>query len=182
MGLETTHDCFAGSYGSFHLLRSTLADAANLPPLDLMQGYLTKETCEDVEQFGRLVDEARRRGYPVHSVPIGWDELPHDILHVLLRASDSEGGIPHAVCLPLSERLMQLAQLNAERSADQEDDVTNNRGENAGGESDDANTTEEQFPSVSSAAWQRAMTTFVIARFAAGLRAAHLAGEDVRFF
>lgn len=80
---------------------------------------------------------------------------------------------------------MQLARRNAQRSADEEGEATDDSGEKIGGEENEANNVEEQFPAfpdVSSAAWQRAMTTFPVARFAAGLRAAHQAGEDVRFF
>ena len=38
MGLDTTHDCWHGSYSAFAIWRKKLAEAANIP-LDLMEGH-----------------------------------------------------------------------------------------------------------------------------------------------
>lgn len=187
MGLQTSHDCFSGSYSSFHALRTALADAARLPPLDIMEGYLTEQLCNDHQRLTRLVVEARNRGFPFHRLPYSWDDLPRDVLHVLLRASDSDGTIPHAACLPLSRRLMQLAQRVAELPVEEEPDeaASDEGGDEPGYESGYQPGGEAQvpsFPSYSSGSWERAMTTFAVARFAAGLKAAHDAGEDVQFW
>jgi|JI10StandDraft_1071094.scaffolds.fasta_scaffold201429_2 hypothetical protein len=179
MGLNTSHNCFSGSYHTFHALRAALADAAGLPPLDLMQGFLTEELLDNREKRLRLMREARNRGFPPFQLPFRWDDLPHDVLHVLLRASDCDGSIPHAACLPLSERLMELAPRVAELPVEEEpDDVSNEDDDDVPGLARRL----PAFPASGSGAWERAMITFSVARFAAGLKDAHDAGEDVQFW
>lgn len=39
MGLDTSHDCWHGSYTSFHKWREWVAEKAGLPPLDTMEGF-----------------------------------------------------------------------------------------------------------------------------------------------
>lgn len=84
MGLDTTHDCWHSSYGAFAEFRTELADAAMLPyPLTAMQG------------FGGHVQ---------------WKDIPYDPIHILLNHSDCDGAIAAKDCLPLAERLEELAQ------------------------------------------------------------------------
>lgn len=82
MGLDTSHNCWHGSYSGFMAFRRELAKAAGMPPLDSMKG------------FGG-------------NMP--WDELKPDAVHVLLNHSDCEGEIAVVDCLPLAERLEHLA-------------------------------------------------------------------------
>jgi hypothetical protein len=84
MGLDTSHDCWHGSYHAFGVFRRALAKAAGLPDLDSMEG------------FGSLS-------------PIRWDSLPPDPIHVLLNHSDCEDDIAVEHLVPLAERLDSLA-------------------------------------------------------------------------
>ena len=86
MGLDTTHNCWHGSYTSFHRFREELANAIGMPDLKKMEG------------FGGA---------------IAWESLPPDTLHVLLNHSDSDGVIEAKDCLPLAERLEEIVRLHA---------------------------------------------------------------------
>lgn len=81
MGLDTTHDCWSGSYSAFGDWRRELARAAGLPPLETMEGF-----------GGETL----------------WADLTPDILHVLIHHSDCEGEIDHKHCAPLAGRLESL--------------------------------------------------------------------------
>jgi hypothetical protein len=91
MGLDTTHDCWHGSYGSFHRFRTALAQAAGLPPLDTMAGFT-------------------RSGLPGRS----WAEFEHDALVVLLNHEDCDGEIACSDCARLADRLDELLPLLSE--------------------------------------------------------------------
>ena len=86
MGLDTSHDCWHGSYGGFNDYREALADAA---------GY-------DLEKLWGL-------DWPDGSEAGKWPVLPHDPLVVLLQHSDCDGVIPWDVCGELAERLAGLS-------------------------------------------------------------------------
>jgi hypothetical protein len=43
-------------------------------------------------------------------LPIRWDELRHDVLHVLLNHSDCDGDIPAQYCAPLADRLTDILE------------------------------------------------------------------------
>lgn len=81
MGLDTTHDCWHGSYSSFNWWRKTIAKVAGLPNLDDMDGF---------------------------GGSIKWESLEPDVLHELLNHSDCDGEIRHEVCGPLADRLEEL--------------------------------------------------------------------------
>jgi len=87
MGLDTTHNCWAGGYGHFHDFRVKVAKAAGID-LDKMVGFKSRN-----EEGG---------------VNIEWESLKPDIIHVLLDHPDCEGDIPHAQCKELGDRLMEL--------------------------------------------------------------------------
>ena len=97
MGLSTSHGCYQGGYGGFKHLRLKLAKAA---------GYDTEMNTI----FGEI-PKLDWDAYP-ESAGLGeWDELPDDILIVLLVHSDCEGKLPHSLCKPLAERLKELSPL-----------------------------------------------------------------------
>jgi hypothetical protein len=81
MGLDTSHDCWHGSYHGFNRWRIAVASAADIV-LDYMMGHA-----------------GERPG-------LKWDES--DPLSTLLHHSDSEGDIPVEKLLPLAERLRGL--------------------------------------------------------------------------
>lgn len=78
MGLDTTHDCWHGPYGSFMRWRRELAEVA---------GY------GDLDSFWK------RRGEP-------WPA--EDPLILLLDHSDCDGYIHHALCEPIADRLDEM--------------------------------------------------------------------------
>jgi hypothetical protein len=92
MGLDTSHDCWSGSYSAFGRWRCEIAKAAGRPTAE---GHLGE----------RHVIEG---DYPSRCYYGWWDENPEDILDVLLVHSDCEGYIfPHHLT-PLADRLEGL--------------------------------------------------------------------------
>jgi hypothetical protein len=84
MGLDTTHNCWHGSYGSFGRWRKAVADAAGYGNLDAYEGFGGKKQ---------------------------WPDVDDDILAVLLSHSDCDGEILAKDCLPLAIRLERLIVL-----------------------------------------------------------------------
>lgn len=84
MGLDTSHDCWHGSYSTFGAWRKELARAAGLPPLNLMKGF-----CDEGQ-------------------PIEWDILKPSSLITLLNHSDCDGEIQAIDCAPLADTLSEL--------------------------------------------------------------------------
>lgn len=108
MGLDVTHDCWHGAYSAFMRWRRKLAEVAGLPPLDLMEGFYPGlvDYLKYVDpSFQYAIDEWRK------SLPIKWDALKPDVLHLLLHHSDCDGDIPPEICSPLADRLEQLVPL-----------------------------------------------------------------------
>src|SRR5947209_3916044 len=79
MGLDATHDCWHGTYLSFHGWRQKLAEVAGLPSLD-----------------------------EIYDGKIKWASLKPDVLYILLDHSDSDGFIASEYCIPLANRLEEL--------------------------------------------------------------------------
>lgn len=130
MGLDTSHDCWHGSYGGFGIWRRRLAAVA---------GY---------ELTPRYVSLPWEMFEERHLLGEGWDSLPiEDPLIYLLVHSDCDGVIHPEESRHLAARLEQLAPLMPENEG-----FGYNR------------------------SWRRATE-----RFAAGLRRAAEAGEDVDF-
>ncbi len=118
MGLDTSHDCWHGPYSAFNRWRHAVAKAA-LVPLDLMEGF------HDCPRTDALEWAAPRDGGPtcgshfgpvLHSwckkvddaLPISWEALRPDVIHVLLNHSDCDGSIKAYVCRMLADRLEAL--------------------------------------------------------------------------
>ena len=123
MGLDTTHDCWHGPYSSFMRWREEVARAVGVP-LWLMEGFYGGGTARVPEAS---MEWARpREGGPICGSPAGpalvsyietvdgwlplkWDSLRPDPIHVLLYHSDCEGEIAVEDCIPLAERLEEIA-------------------------------------------------------------------------
>jgi hypothetical protein len=105
MGLDITHDCWHGAYSAFMAWRRKLAEVAELPPLDLMEGFYpgTMDILRDVDPPVR--DRWEK------SLPIKWASLRRDVLYVLLYHSDYDGDISPELCGPLADRLEELIPL-----------------------------------------------------------------------
>lgn len=82
MGLDTTHDCWHGSYGSFKGWRSVIADAGELT---VNWDMVTSDNIQG-----------------------DWHTDPEDVLMVLIAHSDCEGLLYHRYLSPLADRLEGL--------------------------------------------------------------------------
>ena len=121
MGLDTTHDCWHGAYSAFMRWRRAVARAAGIP-LDLMDGF---HECPMPEAMKWA---APRDGGPeckspygpvLHSwcertdafLPIAWESLRPDPIHILLMHSDCDGEIEAKDCGPIADSLERLKPL-----------------------------------------------------------------------
>lgn len=84
MGLDTTHGAWHGAYSAFMTWRRKIAELAELPPLDQMEGY---------------TDSANA---------IKWDNLTYSPLFILLTHSDCEGKIKWKDCKLIADELTKL--------------------------------------------------------------------------
>jgi hypothetical protein len=74
-----------------------LAEVAELPPLDMMEGFKDPWDKED-KPF------------------IKWGSLKPDILHELINHSDCDGELRAEICAPLADRLEELLPLMPDES------------------------------------------------------------------
>lgn len=128
MGLDTTHGCWHGAYSAFGRWREGLAFAAGIP-LHMMERYYSPgDVFYGPPSSDALEWIAPREGGPLCKshygpelhywfdrmlkwLPISWDVLKPDILHILLDHSDCDGWIPAEQCGPLADRLEELLPL-----------------------------------------------------------------------
>ena len=81
MGLDTSHDAWHGSYGTFNLWRAEIAKAVGMPPLFDMYG------------FGGSID---------------WSTLEPNPIHILLSHSDCDGEISWQDCKLVADELTKI--------------------------------------------------------------------------
>lgn len=81
MGLDTSHDCWHGSYSSFHRWRCMIAQEAGLPPLGLMEGFYEFKI-EDLVGVPPWLHAMARSA--TQNIPIPWFCLKDSALHELL--------------------------------------------------------------------------------------------------
>ena len=152
MGLDTTHDCWHGPYSAFMRWRRAVAQAAGLPPLELMEGFFERGDYRDpIRDYAATCPELAEHLYA--SLPIRWEALRPNPLHALLSHSDCDGSISAAECGPMADALEAVLPGLAEIAI--------------------------RDPSIHRATYDgiRAATE----RFIAGLRRASAAGEYVEF-
>lgn len=107
MGLDTSHDCWHGAYSAFMRFRRAIAKSIGVP-LDLMEGfyeglvpmYATVTPPMALDRLTRIESEY---------MPLRWESMRPDPLHVLLHHSDCDGDIAVADLKPLAERLEAIA-------------------------------------------------------------------------
>lgn len=92
MGLDTTHDAWHGSYGTFSQWRNDIAVAAGIIQKDEL---LYRNAPIEWDNF--KTDYMGR-----------WTEDPEDVIWVLLAHSDCDGHIKKRFLLPLADRLEGL--------------------------------------------------------------------------
>lgn len=83
MGLDTSHNCWRGSYVIFGLYRKRVAWAAG-------------------------IDLTRMEGHASEGVLVPWSSLAPDPIHTLLHHSDCDGSIPWRKCRALADRMESL--------------------------------------------------------------------------
>lgn len=114
MGLDTTHDCWHGGYGAFQRWRQKLAEVVGIP-LQFMQGFYPDPVWGLDSIAEALTGTATVYAHNLHEyhalLPIRWDILKPDILHVLLHHSDCDGEIAAKDCAPMADRLTELLPL-----------------------------------------------------------------------
>lgn len=102
MGLDTSHDCWHGSYSSFSMFRNILAQRSGWAKLE----------------FGdKHYEIAERDKYHARNYHGWWDEEPKDILDVFFVHSDCEGYIFPEHARKLAEALAAI-DLSAEIDTD----------------------------------------------------------------
>lgn len=114
MGLNCTHGAWDGAYSAFHSWRLALAKAAELPPLDFMEGFYipldndgyvmppTFFNVKGLSEIFNIFDE---------SLPIKWSSLKPMALYELLYHSDCEGDIKPENCNAIADDLEKLIPL-----------------------------------------------------------------------
>ena len=108
MGLDISHDCWSGAYSAFHRWRKEIAKAGGIP-LEAMEGFFGGhiEDCINVVADRITLGRAIQR-FAEDNLPVKWESLRPDILHVLLNHSDCGGKIEHKNCEPLADRLEKI--------------------------------------------------------------------------
>lgn len=96
MGLDTTHDCWHGSYSAFNRWRNAIAEAAGYA---LVPG-------DHGQNIDLRWDDFARKNYDGD-----WDETPIGILLVLIVHSDCDGVIHPEHAGPLADRIEGLLPL-----------------------------------------------------------------------
>lgn len=113
MGLDTTHNCWHGSYSAFNRWREQVAYLAGLPPLGLMEGfYHPPESGMSVLFCGPGEPLALQKMMRLHRyLPIKWSCLKSEVLKRLLNHSDCDGKIGFVWVGRIADRLEQLFPL-----------------------------------------------------------------------
>ena len=112
MGLDTSHECWHGSYSSFSRWRDKLAEAAGYTfhPLPGDRGMPSSVVLVDLDWGGIEAIIGRHLLGKWPRMPVRPDGTA-DPLIVLLAHSDCEGEIQAEFCAPLANRLEALLPL-----------------------------------------------------------------------
>lgn len=110
MGLDTSNNAWHGPYSSFMAWRTELATHYNIP-LELMEGFYYKgDACSDpflLLHYKFKYDELEIR--PIKrledKLPLKWENLKKNPIHILLRHSDSDGYISYGNCGKIAKEL-----------------------------------------------------------------------------
>ena len=116
MGLDISHGAWHGAYSAFTRWRTEIARLAGIK-LSLMEGFYGfagGSSWDDVTK-GKDLDSHFPFGYyfkEIHPLlPLKWDSLKPDPLHVLLDHSDCDGDISPFNAAKIADRLQELLPL-----------------------------------------------------------------------
>ena len=98
MGLDTSHDCWHGSYGAFTRWRQKVAEIAGYAVWSVkMEDGITRDTV--MIDWGHITEQ---------NLFGEWEQTPSDPLIVIIAHSDCEGVIHPEQGVPLADRLEAL--------------------------------------------------------------------------
>ncbi len=115
MGLDTTHDAWHGSYGSFNSWRTWLAQQIGIP-LELMQGFYYDGNGYGTNMF-TLLEHKFPQGDEIEMssirrfkqiLPLKWEAFKPSPLHILLNHSDCDGHITWKNCGKIAKELKKI--------------------------------------------------------------------------
>lgn len=115
MGLDISHGAWSGAYSAFSRWRTEIARLAGIP-LPLMEGFYSHCSSE-WDELIKEKDIASNWSLgaffkTVHpSLPLKWELLRPDPLHVLLNHSDCDGDIAPEDATKIADRLQELLPL-----------------------------------------------------------------------
>ena len=109
MGLGISHDTWDGSYSAFHRWRKRIAQAANYPPLEIMEGYYKNDNFSIVK-LSNYDDTKVLFKLPniQEQLPIKWEGLKKSPLIILLTHSDCDGIISWRSCRGIARELEKI--------------------------------------------------------------------------
>jgi hypothetical protein len=118
MGLDTTHGAWHGAYSAFMRWRTKIAELAGIP-LPIMEGFYEAPGGTSWDKAAEGKDQENYNLWPFNahfrhthpSLPVKWESLKPDPLHVLLYHSDCDGEIAPEDCGKIADRLEELMPL-----------------------------------------------------------------------
>lgn len=105
-----SHGCFRGSCLEFNLWREQVAKAAGIP-IGLMEGWIDGEMVNLAVKTSSLWAKESLEKRVVQWLPLKWECLKPDILHVLLHHNDDTGYIEFDDLVSLAIRLEKVKPL-----------------------------------------------------------------------
>jgi hypothetical protein len=121
MGLACSHGAWHGAYSAFNRWRRQLAKVAGLPPLDLMEGFYSPIKGKQGYGVPTLYCGANEPTDNLRELdsllPIKWESLKEDKLHILLYHSDCDGDIAWEDCSEIADSLERVIPLLPEEMA-----------------------------------------------------------------
>jgi hypothetical protein len=115
MGLDISHDAWHGAYSAFHRWRSKIAEVNGIP-LELMDGFYYKHyTIKSILEHQTLGYGTETLLHIDSLLPIYWDILKPDVLHILLIHSDCDGTIEVEHLEGIANRLEETLPLLPEQ-------------------------------------------------------------------
>lgn len=108
MGLDCSHNCWHGPYSLFMRWRQNVAEAAGLPPLELMDGFWGEPANSPILWARKGLNDEKAFAFLEKRLPIKWECLKPSALHLLLYHSDCDGELRWEDCNAIADELEKL--------------------------------------------------------------------------